>query len=312
MDKAPDEDLEELKKLGFRSKRSTAGPVILTATESVNDARGSDLHYVPVTEAYPVKEQSAVAKDSERLIALESSSEEEGHDGTFETRRAELQARKKEIHWRSLTEEEKPAFVEAVQKEWAEWLRWSSCKEVRVKPDEVPAHLILRSRLCYRWKPVPEGQRAKARIVVAGFKDPHLGLLTRDAPVLARTSFHLILQWSSCHRVKLWNADAKSAFLQGEPDSERPEQIFMKPPQDPVALEAIPVWRCKEVLYRLSAPVYGQSNALVRSFCQGPPQLGMASAQPRSLSLPLEGGHCGHRCPGASCGRPRGGSVARC
>ncbi|CAE7765834.1 GIP [Symbiodinium sp. KB8] len=165
VDKAPDEDLEELKKLGFRSKRSTAGPVILTATESVNDARGSDLHYVPVTEAYPVKEQSAVAKDSERLIALESSSEEEGHDGTFETRRAELQARKKEIHWRSLTEEEKPAFVEAVQKEWAEWLRWSSCKEVRVKPDE-----------------------------------------------------------------------------------------------------AVPVWRCKEVLYRLSAPVYGQSNAPRRWF----------------------------------------------
>ncbi|CAE7944524.1 luxQ, partial [Symbiodinium sp. KB8] len=141
VDKAPDEDLEELKKLGFRSKRSTAGPAVLTATESVHDVQGSEPHYVPVTEAYPVKEQSAVAKDSERLIALESSSEEEGHDGTFETRRAELQARKKEIHWRSLTEEEKPAFVEAVQKEWAEWLRWSSCKEVRVKPDEVPAHL---------------------------------------------------------------------------------------------------------------------------------------------------------------------------
>ena len=35
-------------------------------------------------------------------------------------------------------------------------------------------HLILRSRLCYGWKPVPEGQRAKARIVIAGFKDPHL------------------------------------------------------------------------------------------------------------------------------------------
>ena len=66
--------------------------------------------------------------------------------------------------------------------------------------------------------------------------------------------------------MKLWNADAKSAFLQGEPDSERPEQIFMKPPQDPVALEAVPVWRCKEVLYRLSAPVYGQSNAPRRWF----------------------------------------------
>ena len=98
IDKAPYEDLEELKKLGFRSKQSKASPMVLNTAEVADYVQGSDLCYVPVTEAYPVKEQSAVVKDSERLVALESStSEEEGHDGTFDFRRAELQARKRKF-----------------------------------------------------------------------------------------------------------------------------------------------------------------------------------------------------------------------
>ena len=135
-----------------------------------------------------------------------------------------------------------------------------------MKPNEVPAHLILRSRLCYRWKPVPEGQRAKARIVVAGFKDPHLGLLTRDAPVLARTSFHLILQRSACHRVKLWNADAKSAFLQGRARFRTSGTDFYETSARPRGAGGYSTLALQEVLYKLSAPVYGQSNAPRRWF----------------------------------------------
>ena len=66
----------------------------------------------------------------------------------------------------------------------------------------------------------------------------------------------LLLQWSCSHQVSLWNGDCKSAFLQG-----RPDDIFMAPPKDPVALEAIPEWNDPALLYKLSAPVYGQSNA---------------------------------------------------
>ncbi|CAE7201569.1 CCC1, partial [Symbiodinium sp. CCMP2592] len=232
VDKAPEEHLSILREMGFRSKRTAASADVLNTDAAAKAPEETFREYVTVLEAYPVKEQSSSAGDTERVVALESSSEEEGHDGSFETRRAELQARKKEIHWRSLTEEEVPCFVEAVQKEWSEWQRWSSCKAVQVREGEVPSHLILKSRLCYRWKPVPEGQRAKARIVIAGFRDPHLAILTRDAPVLAR-----------------------------EPDTERPEQIFMRAPADPIALQANPEWRCKTLLYKLSAPVYGQSNA---------------------------------------------------
>ncbi|CAE7242540.1 RE1 [Symbiodinium natans] len=214
----------------------------------------------PAYEAYPAKVQSSACGEGETLLAMESS-ESEGNDGTFETRRAAKQARKKEVPWQSMTPEEVPEFVKALQQEWSEWERWSSCKPIWVREGEVAAHLILRSRVCYRWKPIPDGQKPKARIVVLGFRDPHLPWLARDAPVLSRSAFHLMLQWAASRRVKLHNADCKSAFLQGDPDVERPENIYMRPPQDPVALEANPDWRDSRLLYLLTAPVYGQANA---------------------------------------------------
>ncbi|CAE7400233.1 FMN2 [Symbiodinium sp. KB8] len=133
---APVEHLRELKALNFQTHEKTDGAQVMIANNAPLYSEVTSESYVPVTSAYPVKEQTSASSTTERVIALESSSEEEGHDGSFETRRAELQARKKEIHWRSLTEEEIPAFVEAVRKEWAEWERWSSCKEVRVGANE--------------------------------------------------------------------------------------------------------------------------------------------------------------------------------
>ncbi|CAE7222193.1 unnamed protein product [Symbiodinium sp. CCMP2456] len=260
-DIAPVDHLNYLKKLNFTpSSRKVS---FLTSTsassETVDDSKAPS--YVPVFQAYPTKAQTSASTETEKVVAMESSSESEGEDGTFEAKRAAQQARKKEVHWKSMSPEEVEPFVEALKKEWSEWERWSSCKAVSVAPGEVAPHLILKSRVCYRWKPVPEGQKAKARIVIAGFRDPHLPLLTRDAPVLARTSLHLLLQWSASFRVLLWNADCRSAFLQGDPDTERPEAIYMRPPQDPVALQAVPQWSDARLLYRLSAPVYGQSNA---------------------------------------------------
>lgn len=87
-----------------------------------------------------------------------------------------------------------------------------------------------------------------------------------DSPVLAKTSFHLIIQWAASFKVRLANADCKSAFLQGEPDDERPVCIYMKPPNDQISKQAIPEWQDSRLLYRLTAPVYGQANAPRRWF----------------------------------------------
>lgn len=81
--------------------------------------------------------------------------------------------------------------------------------------------------------------KAKARIVAQGFRDPHLPLLSRDAPVLSRAGLFCLLQWASTHHAPLFNGDCKSSFLQG-----------------------VDEWNHdSEVLYELSAPVYGQANA---------------------------------------------------
>ena len=102
--------------------------------------------------------------------------------------------------------------------------------------------------------------------MVLGFADPHLPLLSRDAPVLAKSSLILVVQWAALFKVSLFNADCKSAFLQGEPDDERPTCIYMRPPQDDIARQAVPEWQNPDLVYQLTAPVYGQANAPRRWF----------------------------------------------
>ena len=174
--------------------------------------------------------------------------------------RTQRQAMKRELPWRTIPEADVPAFVTAIQNEWNEWCKWSSCKAV--VGSKVSKDLILPSRVCYRWKPTPNtgGYKAKARIVIQGFRDPHLPLLTRDAPVLSRNGMVTILQWSASYGSKLYNADAKSAFLQGLPDDERPTKIYMRPPKDKISMLGVPDWNL-DILYELIAPVYGAANA---------------------------------------------------
>ena len=129
---------------------------------------------------------------------------------------------------------------------------------------KIAKELILPARVCFRWKPIDGGSsfKAKARIVIQGFRDPHLPLLSRDAPVLSRIGLMCILQWAASNRADLWNGDCKSAFLQGKPDTERPQQIYMRIPQDGISLAAVPEWAADpSQLYILFAPVYGQANA---------------------------------------------------
>ena len=211
----------------------------------------------PVHEAYPLR-----AWQGQNEAQVMDTSGDEGDDGTHEASRARKQALKKELPWRSMSKEEIPKFAQAVVDEWAEWGKWSSCRPVWCDTSKLDPKLILASRVCFRWKIKADGSlKPKARIVVAGFRDPHLPLLTRDSPVLSRCGLACILQWAASNRTVLANADCKSAFLQGVPDTERPEGIFMRRPRDGVSLQAIPEWSNKQLLYKLTAPVYGQANA---------------------------------------------------
>jgi len=213
---------------------------------------------------YPVENAQVFTTSTDEVLFNADSSDDESSQTSG---RAAKQALKREIPWKTIPKQDWPSFIEALKEEWREWELWSSCKPVLLREDINP-QLIMKSRVCFRWKPKDGGKwfKAKARIVIQGYRDPHLPLLTRDAPVLARTSFMLILQWAACHNVSLFNGDCKSAFLQGLPDTERPTAIYMRPPQDDLSLEVNPQWRNKKLVYQLSAPVYGQANAPRRWF----------------------------------------------
>ena len=97
--------------------------------------------------------------------------------------------------------------------------------------------------------------------LLAGYKDPHLPLLSRDSPVLSRAGLRCILQWATSLKIPLFSGDCKSAFLQGAADEERGQAIFMRAPSVPVSLQAVEKSSEKRLLYKLSTPVYGQATA---------------------------------------------------
>ena len=227
---------------------------------ALEDVSQDDLHSLAEDELC-----SVFNTNNEMMVMDESSDEEDSNETSG---RALKQALKREVPWRSISDQHWDSFLESLREEWAEWEKWSSCKPVWLREGEIDPKLILKSRVCFRWKPKDGGKwfKPKSRIVIQGYLDPHLPLLSRDAPVLSRISFMLILQWASCFGVDIYNADCKSAFLQGLPDDERPTAIYMRPPQDGLSLAMKPEWRLKECLYQLSAPVYGQANAPRRWF----------------------------------------------
>ena len=211
-------------------------------------------------EAYPARAWQPPGEGE--TLAMDTSGDD-AHDGAQEPpSRAQRQALKKELPWQAMSEAEIPQFVQAVLDEWTEWRKWSSCRPIWVDLEKIDPSLILKSRICYRWKPKGNGSyKPKARIVIAGYRDPHLPLLSRDSPVLSRAGLHCVLQWSTSLKVPLFSGDCKSAFLQGAADDERPQAIYMRAPGDPIGRQAVPEWSEANLLYKLSAPVYGQANA---------------------------------------------------
>ena len=220
------------------------------------DAQANLVSYSETAETF----QTYLLNGTTNNIKMQDTSDEE--DGGL--KRTQRQALKRELPWRPIPAADWPAFIESITKEWNEWKKWSSCTKFTGDPSTIPKHLILPSRVCYRWKPIDGGtsHKAKARIVIQGFRDPHLPLLSRDAPVLSRIGLMALLQWAASMGTDLVNGDCKSAFLQGKPDDEGPEKIYMRVPQDGISLAAIEDWNnAPDTLYQLTAPVYGAANA---------------------------------------------------
>ena len=135
-----------------------------------------------------------------------------------------------EVRLSELTPSEREEFAAAKQAEVNNWIKTETLSVLL--RDQIPADQVLRCRWILTWKPldVADGgvdsqstkqYKAKARIVVLGYLDPHLEEIPRDSPTLGRSSRMVILQTVASHGWQLQSFDIKAAFLQGQPQKDR-------------------------------------------------------------------------------------------
>ena len=90
---------------------------------------------------------------------------------------------------------------------------------------------VLPSRYVDRWKPQDDGGvAAKSRIVVLGFKDPHVLQLERSAPTPTNEGFTLVMQVMASLGFDAVSADIKNAFGQSMPTNRRQPLCASLPP----------------------------------------------------------------------------------
>ena len=116
-------------------------------------------------------------------------------------------------------------------------------------------------------EPSPGQLQAKTRVVALGHLDPDLAQISRDSPTPTRTSEYLLLAIFTAgvngmmedDPVKwiLWAGDVSTAFLKQDM-SERPEDLYLLPPQDPLTKLA---GTFKALLYRVTGNIYGLASA---------------------------------------------------
>jgi hypothetical protein len=74
---------------------------------------------------------------------------------------------------------------------------------------------VLPSKWVERWKTTDEGgYKAKSRIVILGFKDPHVLQLERSAPTPTNEAFTVTMQNLASLKRAAWSSDIKNAFGQ--------------------------------------------------------------------------------------------------
>ena len=136
-----------------------------------------------------------------------------------------------EVNWQKLSPEQQKAMAEAKALEVDQWISTQACEAVR---HVVPDSQLLRMRWVLTFKSAGSDtanagkMKAKARIVILGFSDPHLLEVETASPAMSRLSRQLFLQMCSTRRWRAMKADVKSAFLQAE-SPQRDRQVYARP-----------------------------------------------------------------------------------
>ncbi|CAJ1448531.1 unnamed protein product [Effrenium voratum] len=160
--------------------------------------------------------------------------------------RKEAKALEREIPWRKimmLPLADIEMYIQSARKEEQGWESWGSV-------------IPLSDRSCFRNKSrVPGKLVAKTRVVALGHLDPDLAVISRDSPTPTRANGNVQnsgIKWT------LWAGDVSTAF-QGLPDAdERPDDLYLLPPQDEITRRA---GTFPARLYKVSGNIYGLANA---------------------------------------------------
>ncbi|CAE7221929.1 GIP [Symbiodinium sp. CCMP2592] len=179
------------------------------------------------------------------------------------TPRGREKALEKEIPWSMVPEDQKPNFRQAERKQYDEHREHGALDPLSVEDSRRIARerpeRVLNSRFAYRdkhWSRRREspdvGWKPKARLVIAGHRDPDLlsGLPTH-APTISRQGIHLLLQILASNLNKGWKGyagDVTAAFLCGE-DLER--ELYLRQPKTGLG-DLHP-----EQLLRIRKPIFG-------------------------------------------------------
>ena len=169
---------------------------------------------------------------------------------------AALKKRQAEVVEKYLEPEEKAMFREAKKAEWSQWVG-NEVVELLSRKGIDPKRIIS-SRWVLTWKRTEDTpnspKKAKARLVIRGFRDPDLGQFSTASPTLTRQGRHAILALAAHHQWRAFTLDAKTAFLAGDKSS-RVKPIYAELPRDLVrdlGLDEDIIAKIKKVPYGLS------------------------------------------------------------
>ena len=128
-----------------------------------------------------------------------------------------LRKKRVEIVEKRLTPEEKELIRTAKGKEIKEFLKEAVVARLQ-QGETVDPNEVMKMRWVLTWKKNDDGStKGKARLVVLGFQDPHLGTEHTSSPTLNRRSKQLLLQTVVQNSWQLKKGDVTAAFLQGRP-----------------------------------------------------------------------------------------------
>eukprot|EP00435_Cladocopium_sp_Y103_P049059 s1658_g14.t1 len=182
---------------------------------------------------------------------------------------SEQRKKRVEVRLKDLGEREQQLFASAKHKEIKAWLHHGTVR--KVAKGKIPDHALMRCRWILNWKDATgeetaadlsnHGKRAKARLVIIGYEDPGIDVVTNDAPTLTKDGRGSVLQAISSHRWELLSFDVSTAFLHGRGDG---RNLGIHPPSElKEALGMGPSDLCA-----LDKGAYGRIDAPFLWFCE--------------------------------------------